>query len=311
MSNHIYYMVLFCCVVNLYACNNDDGAPIDNVFRFAETIIVDDQKRGYILNLPSNYYKTTDFSLVIAMHGGGGSAEQFESTSKLTEKAEASKFIVVYPEGVQRPRLLKLRTWNADACCGYAAENNINDVTFISRLIDELISKYDINPKKVYATGHSNGGMMAYRLACELSEKIAAIAPNGCTMVTSTCNPIRAVPVLHMHSELDTDIPFEGGSGSGLGTAGIQLASIDSVLNFWSLNNNCANVAEVIVDNSDYKLSKWTNCNENVAIEYYLTQDGGHGWPGGLRGSAIGDNPSTVINANDLLWEFFQQYQLP
>jgi polyhydroxybutyrate depolymerase len=295
----------------LISCNKKSNQPINNTFRFSDSIVVDGIQRTYTLNLPPNYYDASGFSLVIAMHGGGGSASQFESTCLLTDKANAAKFIVVYPEGVESTGVLKARTWNAGTCCDYSVIKNINDVKFISTLIDKLISTYKINPKKVYATGHSNGGMMAYRLACELSTKIAAIAPNSSTMVTLSCNPSRPVPILHMHSILDTHVPYQGGSGSGIGTQGLVFAPLDSVLNVWSLKNTCTTTAQVVINDANYKLTKWTNCAGNVAIQYYLTKDGGHSWPGGLPGSIIGDPNSTVINANNLLWDFFQQYQLP
>jgi polyhydroxybutyrate depolymerase len=114
-----------------------------------------------------------------------------------------------------------------------------------------------------------------------------------------------------MHSVQDTHVPYQGGSGSGIGTQGLVFASLDSVLNVWSLKNTCTTTAQVVINDANYKLTKWTNCAGNVAIQYYLTKDGGHSWPGGLPGSIIGDPNSTVINANNLLWDFFQQYQLP
>ena len=114
-----------------------------------------------------------------------------------------------------------------------------------------------------------------------------------------------------MHSELDTAIPYQGGLGSGVGTNGIELDAIETVLDSWSSKNTCADEAEVLIENSDYTHKRWTNCSDNVSLEFYLTKDGGHGWPGGLPGTSNADNPSTVISANDLLWEFFQQYQLP
>jgi polyhydroxybutyrate depolymerase len=310
MTNR-FYLFIFLFAISINSCKKNNPSPIDNVYRFSESMVVDGLERTYILNLPPNYYDAADFSLIIAMHGGGGSASQFESTCKLSEKANAAKFIVVYPEGVQSTGVLKARSWNAGGCCDYAVAQNINDVKFISLLIDQLVAKYKINPKKIYATGHSNGGMMAYRLACELSNKIAAIAPNGCTMVTAACNPVRPVAVLHMHSINDTRVPYQGGIGSGTGTQGVALPSLDSVMNVWSLKNTCTNAAQVVVNDANYKFTKWIACNGNVTINYYLTKDGGHAWPGGLPGSAIGDTPSTVINANNLLWDFFQQYQLP
>ncbi|MEJ8842010.1 PHB depolymerase family esterase [Lacibacter sp. H375] len=294
----------FICIISVFlACRK--GKSSAKTYRFNETITVDGLSRSYVLNLPPDYYDNTGFALVIAMHGGGGSATQFESTSKLTEKANASGFIVVYPEGTG-----VINTWNAGTCCGSSVSNNINDVKFISMLIDKLVAAYKINPKKVYATGHSNGGMMSYRLACELSNKIAAIAPNGSTMVvTQACNPARAVPVLHMHSKLDQHVVYTGGYGNGV--SGVYCPPLDSVLNVWSLKNSCAIQAQVIVNNSNYTHKRWLNCTNNVTIDYYLTNDGGHGWPGGLPGGPNSDIPSTSINANDLLWSFFQQYQLP
>lgn len=297
-------ITLFSCI----GCGKNDDPQIEKVYRFNETMTVDGKTRTYLLNLPPNYYESSDFSLVIAMHGGGGEASQFESSSKLTEKANDAEFVVVYPEGVKSTGALAARTWNAGGCCDYARDNNIDDVNFIEKLIDKLVATYKINPKRVYATGHSNGGMLSYRLACEIPTKIAAIAPNGCSMVvTQPCNPFRPVPILHMHSELDSKVPYAG----GVGITGAYFPAIDSVLNVWSLENSCATPSQVLVNNSSYKFTNWSECNSNVTIEYYLTKDGGHAWPGGLPGSGNGDSPSTVINANDLLWEFFQQYQLP
>ncbi len=282
----------------------------EKVYRVEGTMTVDGRERTYLLNLPPGYYENSGFSLVIAMHGGGGSATQFETSSRLTQKANAEQFIVVYPEGVKSTGPLGARTWNAGTCCDFAVTNNIDDVKFITQLINKLVTAYKINPKKVYATGHSNGGMMAYRLACEVADKIAAIAPNASTMVvTQPCNPSRAVPILHMHSVLDEHIPYAGGRGNGI--SGVYAPPLDSVFNVWSSKNACVTKAQIAVNNSSYTFTRWVGCNNNTVIHYYLTKDGGHAWPGGLPGSLNGDTPSKVINANDLLWEFFKQYQLP
>jgi len=287
------------------SCKKNTTTQGDKTYRFNETITVDGILRSYTLNLPPGYYDSSDFSLVIALHGGGGSARQFEITSGLTDKANASGFIVVYPDGTGQ-----IETWNAGTCCGFAVNKQIDDVKFISALIDKLVSTYKINPKKVYATGHSNGGMMCYRLACDLANKIAAVAPNSSTMVvTSPCNPSRAIPVLHMHSKLDQNVIYTGGVGDGV--SGVYCPPIDSVLNVFSLKNNCSNPSQIIVSNSLYTFTKWSSCANNITIQYYLTNDGGHAWPGGLPGGPDSDTPSTAINANNLLWDFFQQYQMP
>ena len=299
-------------LVFLRGCVKDDSPPATGTFRVTDSINVDGLERSYLLNLPPDYYSGNNFSLVIALHGGGGSAAQFESSSLLTQKADAAGFIIVYPNGVKSDGVLKAQTWNAGACCDYAAANNIDDVNFIRQLIRTLLVKYKINPRKVYATGHSNGGMMCYRLACELSDKIAAVAVNACTMVTTeTCNPTRPMPVLHMHSVKDEHVPYLGGQGGGIGTVNLRLAPVDSVLNVFSSFSRCVNTGEVITSNNNYTFTQWSGCDNEVSIKLYLTQDGGHAWPGGLPGSGMADTPSTAIVANDLLWDFFQQYQLP
>jgi polyhydroxybutyrate depolymerase len=310
-NNRILYVTFLITTILGLSCDKRNETGAENIFRFSGTIIVDGLERTYLLNLPPAYYESQNpLSLVIAMHGGGGTAEQFENSTGLTNKAKASGFIVVYPNGVKSTGLLKAQTWNGGSCCDYAVEKNIDDVKFISQLIDRLVADYKINPKRIYATGHSNGGIMSYRLACELSSKIAAIAPNSSTMaVTKPCNASRPVPVLHMHSVNDTNVPYKGGYGEGVSKS--YFAPIDSVLNVWSKINSCGTKAQKVAENAGYTFFKWSDCLNQVNINYYLTKDGGHAWPGGSAGSVMGDTPSRVINANDLLWEFFQQYQLP
>ncbi len=310
MRNSPTLLIVFFLSMFLFAasCRKKDS-PSNAEFRFSSSISVDGKVRTYVVNLPPNYYQDAGFSLVIGLHGGGGNGEQFERSSYLTDKANAAKFIVAYPDGIQGTGILKARSWNAGWCCDYASEHNINDVKFISELVDKLAAEYKINPKKVYVTGHSNGGMLAYRLACEIPHKIAAIAPNATTMVVNQpCNPSRPVPILHMHSVLDQNVPYTGGVGSGVSKH--YNPPIDSVLNVWQQKNQCAQPAKVVQDNNSYKLTKWLDCLSNVSIHFYLTKDGGHSWPGGEPGSVFGDDPSTVINANDLLWDFFQRHQL-
>lgn len=294
--------------VLLISCGKKNYLPVDKVYRYESSITVDGRVRTYVINLPPDYYDSDNFSLVIALHGGGGSGHQFEATSLLTNKAKASGFIVVYPDGVKSDGLLELRTWNAGTCCDYARDNNIDDVSFIKKLINKLTADYKINSKRIYATGHSNGGMMCYRLACEMADKIAAIAVSGCTMgLLDPCNPSRAVPILHMHSELDKRVPEQG----GIGISNAYFPPLDSVFNAWSQQNACSVPNQVMEFDAAYTFRRWSSCDNGVIIDYYLTKDGGHAWPGGLPGSWFGDTPSKAINANDLLWRFFQEHQLP
>jgi polyhydroxybutyrate depolymerase len=261
--------------------------------------------RYYLTHLPAGYNANTPHSLVIAMHGGFGSATNLQDQSLLSVKADTENFIVVYPEGVKNA--LGIRTWNAGWCCGYASTNNIDDVGFISALIDSLLMDYNINPDRIYATGMSNGGFMSYRLACELSNRIAAIAPVAASMSLHSCNPTRPVPVIQFHSYLDTNVPYQGGVGNGVSNH--WNSPHDSVHNIWSQLNQCMISSDTLVHDSLYTFVRWHSCDCNTEVHYYITQDGGHSWPGG-NATVIGDPPSTYINANDLMWDFFHMHSL-
>jgi polyhydroxybutyrate depolymerase len=301
-------------LVTMAGCGggSDTPAPTEpaKVYRHQDqTLTVDPRARTYTLVLPPNYFDagTGNVPLVIAMHGGGGSAAQFESTSLLTTKANASNFAVVYPNGTSDGGL-GLNTWNAGSCCGSAVSNQVNDVNFIRQLINELASRYRINTQRIYATGHSNGGMMSHRLACELSDRIAAVAPNAAALVV-TCNASRPVPVLMMHSKLDRNVPLQGGVGVGL--SGVPYPPMTTATQRWTGLNACASPSNTTTVSAAWSREVWSGCAGNANVELLLTEDGGHSWPGGLPGSANGDPTSKVINANDELWAFFGRYALP
>jgi polyhydroxybutyrate depolymerase len=262
--------------------------------------------RTFLLHLPIGYTGASDIPLIVAMHGGFGNAYNIENQSQLSAKADAENFIVVYPEGV-RGGTLNISSWNAGWCCGYASNSNVDDVGFIDALLDTLINLYSIDTNRIYATGMSNGGFMSYRLACELSDRIAAIAPVAASMSMVSCYPVRPVPVIDFHSYLDTNVPYYGGIGSG--PSNHYNPPIDSVLNAWSTNNNCMTSNDTIANNAQYSLIKWSNCDCNTEIYYYLTEDGGHSWHGGNQ-TITGDPVSTYVIATDEMWSFFQQHTL-
>ncbi|SFC67153.1 extracellular catalytic domain type 1 short-chain-length polyhydroxyalkanoate depolymerase [Spirosoma endophyticum] len=279
-----------------------------------DTIRHDGQTRIYWIHLPPAYKKNgSSLPLVIALHGGGGSGQQFESQSKLSEKADQEGFVVVYPDGLQNPGVLHLRTWNAGACCGQVASTQeADDVGFISKLIYKLTTTYQIDEKRVYATGHSNGAMLCYRLACELSDKVAAIAANSGTMQLKTpCQPKRVMPILHVHSQLDRNVPYTG----GVGTKSINKqwnAPVDRTLAVFAQFAQCKTQKQVVRTTDKYTFYKWSDCQGGSEIQYYLTTDGGHAWPGGQKGARfIGDAPSDAFVNNDIIWSFFKGYSLP
>jgi polyhydroxybutyrate depolymerase len=177
-------------------------------------IEVDKRSRTCLVHVPPKYDPKKPTPVVLAFHGGGSNAEQMIKFCGLNETADKHGFIVVYPSGTGR--LEKLLTFNGGNCCGYAMTNRVDDVACTRALLDDLAKVVNVDPKRVYATGMSNGAIMSYRLASELSDRIAAIAPVGGPMGTETCSPKRPVSVIHFHGKDDEFAPFKGGKGKGV-----------------------------------------------------------------------------------------------
>ncbi|SFB93024.1 polyhydroxybutyrate depolymerase [Parapedobacter composti] len=273
-----------------------------------DTLMVDGRARTFNVHLPPQYEEGADtFPLVIGLHGLGGSAVQFDRHYHFSGKADREGFVAVYPNGVRSDGRFGIRTWNAGTCCDFAMRENVDDVRFISELIDRLLESYRIDPKRVYVTGMSNGGMLTYRLAAEIPQKIAAIAPVSCTMVFDPpADQPRPVPIIHLHSVLDEIIPYNGGTNS----LGYHFPPVDSILNVWAARNGCLPDPQV-TEGAGYTVKQWVDELDCPFMVHYLTEDGGHSWPGGEQVRPGAAPPSAAINGNELIWGFFQRFHLP
>jgi len=149
----------------------------------------DGVQRSYILYVPTSYNSAEPVSVVLVFHGGGGNAEGAVRMTGFNSLADEKGFIVVYPNGTGRLSDDKLLTWNGGTCCGWAQEQNVDDVGFVRAIVADLQSMASIDMKRIYATGISNGGIMSYRLACEASDLIAAIGPVAGTQNIAPCKP--------------------------------------------------------------------------------------------------------------------------
>jgi polyhydroxybutyrate depolymerase len=296
-----------------FCSKDDDQPPVEKIFSIDTSFSHDSQNRTFRIHLPPGYYETSGkLPLVVGLHGGFGSGEQFEAQSELSEKADAENFIVVYPDGLINPNTANVRSWNAGKCCAQNATTlNTDDVGFISKLIDKMITEYRVDNKKVYVTGHSNGAMMTYRLVNELSDKIAAAAPNaGNFQIESAYAPARNVPILQVISKLDENVLYDGGYGNG--PAGQYNPPIDSCLNVVAARAGCTQAKQVVQSSPLFTQYKWSGCSpETFEVLLYLTEDGGHSWPGGNKGHDNADEPSQAFVNNDIIWEFFKKYSLP
>ncbi len=270
--------------------------------------------RTAIVHVPPAYDPEKPTAIILCFHGGASNPRQQIKDCGLNAKADEAGFVVVYPDG--SGRVPAFRTWNAGNCCGYAQQKEVDEIAFVTALLDELEDRANIDPHRIYATGISNGGMLAYHLASEMSDRIAAIASIAGPMGFEKCHPRRPVPILHFHGTKDEFVSIEGGPGSR-SVSGTDFYSVDHTLNAWVTANGCSStaVATQMPDQSDDGMTvechTYGGGRDGSEVIFYKIIGGGHSWPGRqLRIGFLG--PSTLdISANDIMWEFFEKHPLP
>ena len=274
-----------------------------------QTLIHNGIVRSYVVRVPrSPAHRNRLMPLVLVLHGGGGNSANAEKITGFTEKAMKEGFIVAYPEGTGRFKG-KLLTWNAKHCCGDAMKNQVKDVEFISVLIDELIEDYPVDPKRIYATGMSNGGMMTHRLGIELPNRFAAIAPVVATLFGDEKSPMQPVAAIMLNGMLDQSVPYQGGPPGGRFSRAWDGTPTKPALEqaaFWANVNECTKIPDKH-DQGPFVLWRY-HCPAGRGVELYLIKDNGHAWPGGQQSSRRGDKPSTSLSGTDVIWEFFKTY---
>ena len=293
----------------MLAAVGDAGLPSGD---HARTVEVEGMRRTYLVHVPPRYDPATPTPVVLAFHGGGANADSMVAFSGLNEKADDAGFIAVYPAGSGRlPRML---TFNAGNCCGHAATNDVDDVAYTRALLDDLAAVANVDQRRVFATGMSNGAMMTYRLASELSDRIAAIAPIGGPMGTEDCRPERPVPVMHFHGDADEFAPFGGGKGRG--PSGTDFHSVEHSIDAWVAANGCdetpttTRLADREDDGTTVRQVRYGSGRDGAEVVLVVIEGGGHTWPGReprLRSLGISTRD---ISANDMMWDFFRQHPM-
>jgi polyhydroxybutyrate depolymerase len=275
------------------------------------TLKVDGRERSYLVNVPKSYDGTKPVPVVLAFHGGLTNADVMVRFSGLSEKADEAGFVVVYPNGTGRQE--PLLTWNAGNCCGYAALQNVDDVKFVGEVLDDVEKVIKVDTKRVYATGISNGGMMSYRLADEMSGRIAAIAAVGGGMARPSCAPKRPVPILHFHGTADEYAPFEGGRGSKSRSLAV-FYSVEHTMNQWIKADGCDKRPKVeklpatVEDGTKVTRKTYSGGRNDSEVVLYEIEGGGHTWPGRPSIAFFLGKTTKNVNANDVMWEFFEKH---
>jgi len=264
------------------------------------------RERSYEIDLPARRDRAEALPVVIVFHGGGGNADSVRRQTRMSAKGDAEGFIAVYPQG-SGGIAGKLRTWNAGTCCGYAMQQRIDEIAFVAALLDDLQATVAIDRARVYATGISNGAMMAYEVACALADRVAAIAVVAGEMTAlDRCRPARPVPVLLIHGSADRNLPVDGGIGAKA-FAVHEVRSVASALDFWRRHDGCGNDARVEIDGA-VRRTRYLACGGDSAVELISIEGGGHSWPGGDRLARFLDPPSPALDATAEVWRFFARH---
>lgn len=274
----------------------------------SRSVRVGTQDRPYSLHVPPSYDARRPTAVVLALHPFATNGAMMARISGLGETADREGFLVAFPNGTGRGAFLR---WNVLARAGEGAD----DVGYIAAVLDDLAAVANVDPGRVYATGFSNGGMMCYRLASELSGRIAAIAPVAGTMTTARVKAMRPVPVLHFHGTGDTLVTYEGRVWRELGSS--RFKGVDETVRSWAEINGCpAMPVEVQLprdadDGLVIRRVAYGPGRDGSEVVLYVIEGGGHTWPGREPIGAFLGATALDLKANDLIWEFFRKHPMP
>ncbi|MEJ2397013.1 MAG: PHB depolymerase family esterase [Gammaproteobacteria bacterium] len=300
------------CLGFCLACANAQAGNRRHVLKFQH------HSRYFFVHIPPR--RPGKHALVINLHGGGGQGRGQEEFSEMDKTADKYGFFVVYPNGTGRLHN-RLLTWNAGNCCGYAYEHNIDDVGFISRLLDVMFKQYPIDPQRVYVTGMSNGAMMSYYLAEKLPNRIAAIAPVAGARKPNLQARLRPMPIMHFHSLDDPRALYHGGLGPLFPFTNKRVLhpDIDVVLAAWARIDGCSGKRKQVEQqrirrgNTSQLARKFVYAHcRRAPVVLWQYDHSGHVWPGGQQDylQRILGPGTRVINANEEMWHFFRKFRL-
>ena len=270
--------------------------------------------RKYIIHLPPSYSKNiAPLPVVLAFHGGESNAETMRTQTGFNEKADKEGFIVVYPSGiyVDGGKPWGETDWNVGTCCGYIPDtySDNDDIGFIRMLIDKLSKDFNVDQGRIYATGFSIGAIFTHRLGCELSDKIAAIAPVSGGSTGENCNPERPMPAIEFHGpklikaimSMDDDFTLKFVDGSSI------------FIPAWARLNACQplhvkeKLFDIVRDGVTVVRESYTDCRDDADVILYI-HGGGHVWPGGKSIAPEYLDVIQIVSANDIIWDFFKAY---
>lgn len=239
-------------------------------------------ERTYLLHVPAGY-DGNPIPLVLNYHGSGGVPENQLASSRFDELADRETFAVAFPAGAFTNSVTQ-RSWNANV------EEGVDDVRFARDVIADVSAKINIDAARIYVTGMSGGARMSSRLACELSDVLAAAAPVAGLQYPDGCVPARPVPILAFHGKADRVNHYEVSADS----RPYWRMGVETAVEKWRQANRCANAMQASQISDNVELRTWASCDAGSEIRFFVIEDGGHVWPDG---------------ASEQIWSFFEQHQ--
>ena len=240
--------------------------------------------RSYDLHVPPQYDGKSPLPLVFALHPFGGDAATFANITGFNEKADAKGFFVVYPQGLNG-------SWNAGSCCRPSSQQIFDDAGFIKMLLVKLKSDLAVNDSRVYVAGESNGGMLAYRLACDFPEDFAAIAPVSATSVVERCNATRPVSVFAVHGTADEVIPYNNTTRS---EGALPVPPAVDAISYWAQHDRTVSVPRQQVE-GNLTVTTYSGGSNGTEVALYTLNGVGHTLPNDAE-----------IPTIDLVWHFLE-----
>ena len=293
-------------------CVTGGSEPLAAVSEAAGTaehaVQVGDRQRTFLMHVPANrprrLGRVVAYPLVIVLHGSGADGETVRKMSGMDALAESARFLVVYPNGTTG--IFGLRSdWNAGECCGTAESRNVDDVAFVRALVESIAARMPLDRDRIFVAGFSDGGRMTYRIACELSTQVAAIAVVSGSLADAHCAPKRKVPLIGFHGTSDKDVPYGDTSYTTPTGALVPAAQqMPPAIQFWASANGCRAMT-LARKTAHVTQAKFDRCAADV--EFFTVEDGLHAWPGG---NSDGQEPTHELSASAEAWRFFTRHPL-
>ena len=252
------------------------------------------QARSFLLYLPDNY-SGEPIPLVFSFHGSGGTPQNQVATTDFDTLADRYDYAVVFPAGIFTNSVTS-QSWNANIDAG------VDDVQFVRDMIEDVASKINIDRSRIFTSGFSGGARMSSRLACELSDVLAAAGLVAGLQYPDGCTPVRAIPLIVFHAMDDSVNQYAVSSNS----RPYWRMGVETALDKWRQANSCLLTNEKTQISGVVALFTWSSCNRSGQIYFYQAEQGGHTWPGS---SARGANQD--ISASEFIFQFFSKHGLP